>query len=132
MAEGIRTSSSEVITSAKEMGKVSEDSGMIIRKVLEAFMGISEGIEEVNRSMEEIRERSDVGMSAIGKVAEGMDDVASTSEEMAASSEETSAEIEEQTAAIQQLNDTMNSVRGYASETYAEMIENFKVRGAGE
>jgi methyl-accepting chemotaxis protein len=46
---------------------------------------------------------------------------------MAASSEETSAAIEEQTAAIQQLSDTMNSVRKHASETYAEMIDNFKV-----
>ena len=94
--------------------------------------------------MEEIRERSDAGMGAIRNVAECLNEVASTSEEMAVlknqrflgyanlrfattSSEETSAAIEEQTAAIQQLNDTMNSVKRYASETYAEMIENFKV-----
>jgi hypothetical protein len=133
-----------VITSTKEMGKVSEDSGIAIRKVLDEFMRISDGMVEVNASMEEIRERSDAGMGAIGNVAEGMDEVASTSEEMAVlknqrflgyanlrfattSSEETSAAIEEQTAAIQQLSDTMNSVRKHASETYAEMIENFKV-----
>jgi hypothetical protein len=42
--------------------------------------------------MNEIRERSDEGMKAIGNVAEGMDEV-----------------------------------RKHASETYAEMIENFKV-----
>jgi PAS domain S-box-containing protein len=127
IADGIKDSSAEVITSTKEMGKVSEDSGIAIRKVLDEFVRISEDVKEVNRSMNEIKERSDKGMKAIGNVAEGMDEVASTSEEMAASSEETSAAIEEQTAAIQQLTDTMNSVKGYASDTYAEMIENFKV-----
>jgi methyl-accepting chemotaxis protein len=81
-----------VITSTKEMGKVSEDSGIAIRKVLDEFVRISDGMVEVNRSMNEIRERSDEGMKAIGNVAEGMDEV-----------------------------------RKHASETYAEMIENFKV-----
>ncbi|VUT26876.1 MAG: Sensory rhodopsin II transducer [Candidatus Methanolliviera sp. GoM_oil] len=127
MTDEIKDSSKEVITSTKEMGQVSEASGITIRKVLEAFMRISEGVKEVNRSIAEVRERSDKGMEAIGKVAEGMDEVAGTSEEMAASSEETSAAIEEQTAAIQQLGDTMNSVKEYASETYGSLIENFKV-----
>ncbi|VUT26754.1 MAG: Sensory rhodopsin II transducer [Candidatus Methanolliviera sp. GoM_asphalt] len=126
MTEKIKDSSAKVISSAKGMSKVSEDGGILIRKVLGEFMMISDGIKEVNASMEDVRERSDEGMKAIGKVAEGMEEVASTSEEMASSSEETSATIEEQTSAVQQLSDTMNSVREYASNTYAEMIENFK------
>ncbi|VUT24318.1 MAG: Methyl-accepting chemotaxis protein (MCP) signaling domain protein [Candidatus Methanolliviera sp. GoM_oil] len=126
MTEKIKDSSAKVISSAKDMSKVLEDGGILIRKVLGEFMMISDGIIEVNASMEDVRERSDEGMKAIGKVAEGMEEVASTSEKMASSSEETSATIEEQTSAVQQLNDTMNSVREYASNTYAEMIENFK------
>ncbi|RZN71924.1 MAG: hypothetical protein EF807_01970 [Candidatus Methanolliviera hydrocarbonicum] len=82
-------------------------------------------------------------MNRIGKVVEGMDEVASTAEEMAVlknqrflgyanlrfattSSEETSVAIEEQTATTEQLSEMMNSIREYASETYAEMSENFR------
>jgi hypothetical protein len=34
--------------------------------------------------------------------------------------------IEEQTATTEQLSEMMGSIREYASETYAEMIENFR------
>jgi hypothetical protein len=38
-----------VITSTKEMGKVSEDSGIAIRKVLDEFVRIFEDVKEVDR-----------------------------------------------------------------------------------